>query len=214
MEIQRGPITLKQIASKDLELVRQWRNSTEVNQFMEYREYITPEMQEQWFQKINNEHNLYFLITVHVRAIGLIYGADIDWKKNIVGNAGIFIANDEDRENRYALEASILINDWAFAIGIETIFIKILRDNRRAIMYNKILGYQLMKAQDRCYNQQYYLRRDDYYNSRKKIAPLLSGEQAFDTRITDDTHIIIASRVKELANRIGGTPHKSTTINY
>lgn len=176
MEIQRGSIILKQITLSDLEMIRQWRNSTSVNQYMEYRDYITPEMQQQWFRKINNEQHLYFLITVNQKAIGLIYGADINWRKNMVGNAGIFIAREEDLENSYALEASVLINDWAFSIGIETIFIKILRNNKRAILYNKAMGYQLLAAQDHLYNQHYYLHRDNWYKCRKKIEPFLPNK--------------------------------------
>ena len=170
---------LKKIVAADLELIRNWRNSDAVSRYMEYREYITEKMQEEWFEKINNENNLYFLIEVGERPLGLICGAQIDWAYNKVGNAGIFIADDRDREAGFALEASVLLNDFAFSIGIETIFIKVLHDNKRAIAYNKLLGYQLLGDQESVYNQRYVLSKQAYTRGRKQIEPYLKYGDAF-----------------------------------
>ncbi|HEU4609116.1 MAG TPA: GNAT family N-acetyltransferase [Chitinophagaceae bacterium] len=183
MKIKRGTILLKRVAKQDIELIRRWRNSETVSRFMEYREHITEEMQQEWFRKIDTDNNLYFLIMSDHKSLGLIYGADINWEDKTVGNAGIFIAEEGDRESAYALEASVLLNDYAFSIGIETIFIKVLKDNRRAIAYNKLLGYALLDGQENAYNQNYFLSREAYLNNRRKLVPLLKN--------TGDFHVIV-----------------------
>jgi len=37
----------------DIEMVRRWRTSPEIAQFMLYREPITPEMQEKWYASLD-----------------------------------------------------------------------------------------------------------------------------------------------------------------
>jgi RimJ/RimL family protein N-acetyltransferase len=182
MEISRGSIVLKRITRGDIELIRQWRNSPQVNLFMEYRGYITPAMQGQWFERINNEFNLYFTITVGGEPVGLIYGAEINWQENTVGNAGIFIADEKNRERNFALEASVLLNDFAFSIGLERILIKILSGNKKAIAYNKLFGYQLIEGQQAHNNQKYHLTKEAYRISRRKIALFLTDEGTLNVR--------------------------------
>ncbi|MDZ7743378.1 MAG: hypothetical protein U5Q03_16975 [Bacteroidota bacterium] len=45
MKLFKYGISLNRLKEDDIELVRKWRNSRKINQFMEYREEITPEMQ-------------------------------------------------------------------------------------------------------------------------------------------------------------------------
>ena len=81
LQLIRGDIILRRITEDDIELVRQWRNSDDVKQFMEFREYIDEEMQRDWFRQINNKTNLYFIIYAHREPIGMIYGANLNWKE-------------------------------------------------------------------------------------------------------------------------------------
>lgn len=48
---------------------------------MEFQNEITPQMQEEWFQSINNKFNNYFLIEFNGAQVGMIYGAEVDWEK-------------------------------------------------------------------------------------------------------------------------------------
>lgn len=162
MELKRGNIVLKRLTVTDIEMVRQWRNSEDVSAFMEFRGQITQKDQEAWFDSINNRRHLYFLVYATNIPIGLIYGAEIDWTTKTVGNAGIFIALPAYREAAFALSASLLLNDFAFAFGIECICIKVLHTNPVAQRYNIRMGYRLLPNQESVYNQLYSLRREDY----------------------------------------------------
>src|ERR1041385_8348137 len=109
MIIKGFGISLHRLQHDDIELVRQKRNAPNVSSFMEYREEITPEMQEKWFQSINNEKNNYFLIEYNGEKIGLIYAAEIDWEKMITGNSGIFIWDEQFRKTSVPLAAALLL---------------------------------------------------------------------------------------------------------
>ncbi len=62
MKLTKYGITLNRLREDDIELLRQWRNSPQINQFMEYRGNITPEMQRDWFRSVDNFDNFYFII--------------------------------------------------------------------------------------------------------------------------------------------------------
>jgi len=62
MVLSNYDITLVRLTYDQLELVRNWRNDPKISQYMEFRDYITPEMQIKWFNKVNNRNNYYFVI--------------------------------------------------------------------------------------------------------------------------------------------------------
>ena len=88
--IERYGIVLRRLTAADIELVRRWRNDATVNQYMEYREYITAEMQKKWFHSINNDNNLFYVIEYKGEKIGLISTFAIDWNKR-QAECGIFV---------------------------------------------------------------------------------------------------------------------------
>ena len=57
-------VKLVQLTEDKIELVRQWRNSDKIKKYMEYRDYISPEMQQKWFNKISNTTNDFFFIII------------------------------------------------------------------------------------------------------------------------------------------------------
>jgi UDP-4-amino-4,6-dideoxy-N-acetyl-beta-L-altrosamine N-acetyltransferase len=187
MLISRGDIVLCRVNFQDIELIRKWRNSDEIKTFMEHREYISQQQQSQWFNQVNNRNNLYFLIKVKHEPVGLIFGAGINWENNFVSNAGIFIADRAYRENTVALFSSILLNDFAFALGMQRIYIKVLNDNRIAKRYNLLLGYKILPDQLDTYNQKYVLTYDAYLMNRKNIAGKIKINDNFKVVIESET---------------------------
>jgi hypothetical protein len=59
--ISKYDVTLHRLSKAKIELVRQWRNDPKISQYMIYREIITLEQQEKWFERINNDKNYYFI---------------------------------------------------------------------------------------------------------------------------------------------------------
>ena len=94
MKLSKYGITLARLREEDTELVRQWRNSPQITQFMEYREYITPEMQQDWFKSIDNFDNFYFVIEYEGKKIGLINSSKIEWD-TVSSEGGIFLWDEQ-----------------------------------------------------------------------------------------------------------------------
>src|SRR5215469_8031030 len=95
--IEKYGLTLIRLKEEHLEMVRKWRNSDYVRNKMIFREYITPEMQLEWFRKINNDSNYYFIVEYQNKQVGLVNIKDI---ADGVGESGFFLAKQvyEDTE--------------------------------------------------------------------------------------------------------------------
>lgn len=170
--LKKYGVILRRLTHDKIELVRRWRNDPKISQFMEYRDEITPEMQEKWFQKIDNNNNYYFLIEIDNKEIGLINVRDVDYE-NKQGEPGIFIWDDEYLNSTVSFQACLCLTDFCFEdLGMQKLIIHVLKDNKRAIEFNKVFGYKLASAQEDIYNQEYILEYSDYKRKRNILSKL------------------------------------------
>lgn len=168
--LEQFDVRLIRLREEDLELIRSWRNAAHVVNQMIYREYITPEMQQSWFQTINNKYNYYFVIEFEGKKVGLInaknYNPEIGF-----GEGGIFIGEPDFEHSFAAVYASLTLLNFVFHMmtSIEVSRIRILKDNVRAIQYNKMLGYELLQNQENTDNQLYALTKERYKKQGLKL---------------------------------------------
>lgn len=168
MELRGYGVVLRRLTEDKIELVRKWRNDPKIQQYMEYREYITEEMQKAWFHKINNDNNYYFIIEYHCREVGLINIKNIDFEKKS-GEPGIFIWDEEYLNTDVPMRASFCQGDFVWGtLKLESQRIHILRTNTRAIRYNQFFGFELCPGQDDVWNQEYVLTREHMLANLKK----------------------------------------------
>ncbi|MDQ3110038.1 MAG: GNAT family N-acetyltransferase [Bacteroidota bacterium] len=183
-------VVLVRLQHHDIELVRNHRNSAAINQYMEFRREISKEEQEKWFTSIDTKFNNYFLINYKGELSGLIYGADINWEKKETGNGGIFIWKEELLETHAPLAASLLLTEVSFLLGMERTYIKVMRDNPRAISYNLNLGYEILPGQENVENQKYVLTKENYFlkagRFRKSFVRMFG--EVFTIRIDHPSH--------------------------
>lgn len=174
MELSGLGITLRRLRREDIELVRQHRNSPEIQKRMEFRDEITREQQEKWFASIDNDNNFYFLIDWHGEAVGMIYGSKMDWNLRETGNGGIFIWEQSVLETNVPMLAALLLSDFSFIINLRRIHAYILSDNARAIAFNTGLGYQLQPGQESLYKQHYILTKHTFEDKAGKLLRILT----------------------------------------
>lgn len=170
LTINQYGVTLKRITATDLELLRYWRNQQSVKMYMDYREYITPSMQQKWFSSVNNKFNYYFTIEFENKKVGLINAKNFSYD-NGFGEGGIFIW-DKDYVNSFAAVFSTLclLNFVFFKVKLCSMsHARILKDNDRAIHYNKLIGYTLAPGQENVYNQLYFLSLENYIKHGTKL---------------------------------------------
>lgn len=168
--LEQYGIRLVRIEEKDIELVRYWRNQSDIANYMEYRDFITPEDQKIWFKSIDNKYNYYFIIEFENKQVGLINVKNYDPELGF-GEGGIFIWEKEYILSFAAVFASLcLLNFMLVKLNICKISrIRILSTNERAIHYNKLLGYKLLPGQENVENQLYELHIDDYIKLGEKL---------------------------------------------
>ena len=175
MEISNYGVTLRRLTEDKIEMIRNWRNDPKIRQFMEYKEYITPEMQKKWFDKINNDSNYFFLIVVDNKEIGLINIRDIDYNL-MQGEAGIYIYDDEFYNSTISFQSAFVLYDFCFdTLKLKKVIAHILNDNKRAIKYNKLIGYIRSENQDDQINQLYTLKSEDYLVSKQSFVQLFEN---------------------------------------
>jgi UDP-4-amino-4,6-dideoxy-N-acetyl-beta-L-altrosamine N-acetyltransferase len=178
MKLSKYGITLRRLREKDTELVRQWRNSPQINQFMEYRGNIWPEMQREWFKSVNNFENFYYIIEYEQKDIGLINSSKIEWD-TVSSEGGIFLWDEKYYETFVPVWASLCLLETSFFIlGAGKSTIKTLRDNERAKKLNIHLGYELAPGQEEVYNQVYIMTASSFRLHAPKLikaATLLAG---------------------------------------
>lgn len=168
MILTKGNFRFLKIQKDDLELLRHWRNSPRINQFMEFREYITPEMQQEWFESVNNDKNLYLIIEHDYKKIGLLNAKDISWEEATI-EGGIFFWEEEVYNSPIPAFVSILFAELMIRILRLTIYAHILKTNDRAIRYNLQLGFELCPGQENVENQLYILTPENYLKKSAKL---------------------------------------------
>ena len=167
--IEEYGVKLKPLKANDLELVRRWRNDPKIAGFMEFRDYITEDMQIKWFEKINKGHNYFYITEFEKKDIALANIKDVDFKHK-TGEGGLFIWDDNYIDSIISYKITYAMYDFAFEkLGLKQIECHILPDNKRAIDYNKSLGFNLQPNQDLILSQLYRLTKDDYYAKKNKF---------------------------------------------
>lgn len=175
MKISKYGLNLVLLDESKIELVRNWRNDPKISQHMEFRDFITSDMQKQWFDKINNTSNYYFIIEYENRDIGLINIKDIDYV-TLEGEAGIFIYDDTCLNSTLPFQACFCLYDFCFeTLGLNNVIAHILKGNKNAIKFNKMIGYTLTSGQENLTNQIYVLKKQNYLLAKNEFSTLLTN---------------------------------------
>jgi UDP-4-amino-4,6-dideoxy-N-acetyl-beta-L-altrosamine N-acetyltransferase len=169
MKICKYGITLNRLRQEDIEFVREKRNAEEVRRFMEFREEITPEMQQKWFDSINNFENFYYIIEYKGAKIGLLNDKNMDWEAR-TSESGLFLWDESYINTIVPVLASLCLLDAGFYyLDWNKSNIKVLRNNSQAKEYVNSLGYVLYEGQENIENQMYYLTRELFETRGRKI---------------------------------------------
>jgi hypothetical protein len=182
MKFFKYGITLERLKEKDIEMVRQWRNSDPVRKNMNYQEIITPEMQCDWFRSINNIHFHYVVIHYQGVKIGLLNDKNIDWEA-LTSETGIFIGRPDFYHTFVPYLVSVAgIEIMFYFVGWQKQFAHVLRSNTNAIKYNQQLGYRLCEGQEGIEHQRYELTRESFGQAAGKIRKMVKSVAREDTR--------------------------------
>jgi len=147
MIVESGDFSFHSITEDNLEMVRQWRNSEFVRTNMIFQDIISEEQQKQWYKRISNINNIYFVAHFKQTPFGVMNYKNINWKKN-EAEAGIFVGSKEYIQTQIPSAAAVLLMHFTFfAIGMEKIYSEILKNNQSVIFYNTGLGFSFLREE-------------------------------------------------------------------
>lgn len=170
-------VTLRPVELSDLDMLRQWRNSPQVSQYMLSQSMITQEQQLAWFKKVERDDSQqHFMISYKDTLIG-----SLNIKSKLVGESlaqasviepGLYIADNRYRNNIIAFSPTLLINDYCFEqLNCDKLVAVVKSDNHAALNYNEKLGYKVVKQGELI---EIELNFDDYQDHSKTLKALLS----------------------------------------
>ncbi|MBN9295278.1 MAG: hypothetical protein J0G96_14970 [Flavobacteriia bacterium] len=182
MIIEQYGVKLKRLEIGDIEIVRKWRNHTEIKRTMNFQKYITRQMQLDWFNSINNKYNYYFLIIYDQIPIGMINAKDISLNE-FTGEGGIFIGEKKKEYELISVYASLSLLNVVFKVlnYFEKSVIQVRKDNPKAISYNSLLGYNINKEKSTDEIYFFELTREGYFSHTERLnktAQKLTGDFA------------------------------------
>lgn len=168
MELTNYGITLRRLTEDKIELVRNWRNDPKISSTMFYQEYITPEMQKAWFDKIKDK-DLYFIIEYNGEEIGVINVKDIDTIQK-TGETGVFIYSDKYLNTDVAYRSHLLFFDYIYEnLNFINTYSHIRTDNPRAIRFIEFMGAVCDLTHSNTQSKMYVLTKDSYlYNTHRQ----------------------------------------------
>jgi RimJ/RimL family protein N-acetyltransferase len=207
MRLKRYGIGLDSLNNDHLEMVRLWRNQEFVRCNMQFKELISREQQEAWFENLDKERNLYWVIRTHEYPIGLIHIKNIDWR-GPEGEAGIFVGEPSYLSMPQPMLAILFMMELAFeALEFTKLKAKIRSGNTQAIEFNQKLGYQLLPGQPEGF--QYYVVNQQEFN---KATSKLRGQSS--RMYGDVTEVLKPSvRTKVEAKLIAGIQESERLFN-
>jgi UDP-4-amino-4,6-dideoxy-N-acetyl-beta-L-altrosamine N-acetyltransferase len=213
MKLSKYGVTLRRLRLEDIETVRQWRNSSQINQFMEFREQITPEMQLDWFRSVDNFENFYYIIHYEGKDIGLINSSKIEWD-TVSSEGGIFLWDEQYYETFVPVWASLcLLETSYFILNAGKSYIKTLNDNERAKKLNTHLGYVLEPGQEGVFNQVYLMTSSSFKLQASRLikatSMLASNDERAHTLSFDQEDILSG-----LADFVHGKLNQEMILEY
>lgn len=141
-------VRLEPARDQDIERIRRWRNSPFVQRNMQFQEYISPEMQKQWWANLSPFYHHYFLVYDVDTAIGVIHLKDINWDQK-EAEAGIFIGKKEYLGTFISVQAVLALMDTAFEqYGLKKLKAKVATKAEKTLDFNQKLGYEIVKEEE------------------------------------------------------------------
>lgn len=149
---------LRPLARSELELVRNWRNSSDVAAWHADQVMITQEQQERWFDTIGVENGkLVWMIVAEGECLGVVHLKDISTQHS-TAEVGLYIANPNARVKPFGAEAFFMVLDHAFnTMGLRKLYGHILGFNSRAQKLNTFFGFvnEGLFRKEFCINDEY-----------------------------------------------------------
>ncbi len=146
--IEGSQIFLHPLRMKDIPRLNHWRNDLTTREQLVLHPYPIPLEQDMlWFKEriaVANNRQIYFGVSLkdtHELA-GYANIININWIHRTC-NVGALIRKSQHKHQALGLETAVLVMEYVFkTLGLERICVHVIADNKRALMFNRMLGYR------------------------------------------------------------------------
>ena len=179
-------VILEEVSPKYFDYIIRWRNDEENNRFLNQPFSLNLERQKQWYHHYTQDNTQGLLIMIDKQShepFGTVgwTNLDLNLKRGISGR--LLVGNHKYNASKQLIEGMILHSDYMHeALGLEEIYVHVVKENKKTISFNKKLGYQ--ENLNECkypkelfvngMNQiELFRKKNDYYIARNKILKLI-----------------------------------------
>ncbi|MCQ6530780.1 GNAT family N-acetyltransferase [Bacillus mycoides] len=166
-KLEGNGLLIRKILEEDIELIREWRNQTDVRKYFINNNYINKDQQKKWFEEyLKKKSDIMFIIeeTIEFKsAIGTVALYNINLEKNSAEFGRLMIGYLPSVGKGFGKRAAILACKYAFEIlGLSEIYLNVLIHNVKAINLYSNLGFVVRAAHPNEFNM--VLSKEDYMN--------------------------------------------------
>lgn len=146
-------MSIRDIKKTDIEIIRLWRNQSDIKQYFINTDTITKHQQQKWFiHYLKKENDQMFIVQEHEHfqsVIGTTALYNIDTQKHSAEFGRLMIGHIPAQNKGLGTLATILTCRYAFEkLDILEIFLYVLPHNIRAITLYKKIGFLPISMQD------------------------------------------------------------------
>lgn len=145
--IKYDNLLLRQLEKKDIELLREWRNNPDNSKYLRQIPYITPEMQESWFERyLQNEDEMAFVIE-ETKELNQVIGSLslYDFKESQVEIGKILIGEEKAKGFGYGRKSFVMLLKYAFEkLGKEKVIATVNTENMSARKSYFRIGFEIV----------------------------------------------------------------------
>ena len=177
-EIIAFNVVLKPLQSKDLEQLREWRNSPEVSSQMLDQTEITAKQQQQWFQRICIDRSqMQFVIYYKNHPVGacnLKSPTTSTLAESDCLDTGFYLGDAKYRGTILAFFAALALNQYCFEqLIVKSLKARVKASNSAALRFNHQLGYRVDSEQACSEMIAMTLKRQEHQTASTKFATFI-----------------------------------------
>ena len=136
-------IELLPLSEIDLELVRNWRNSPSVSQYMYTNEYISPEQQQNWFKKVSSDDSQkYWIVLFQGKKVGLVSIYSINQRFKWC-HWGFYLGEEQERGQKIGSKVECFFLEYLFnTLHFNRVIGEVFALNSKGVAFHEKFGFR------------------------------------------------------------------------
>lgn len=137
-------VDFRVVVGNDLEIIRNWRNSSLIRDVSYNRDYISAEQHQSWFSNIQGDPlQIHWIIVIENVDAGYVAIKNIDTKNKKCEFASLYIGNPDFLLSGAGALAELKVIDYIFETypAIDKIYCEVIDSNRKVINLHKRFGF-------------------------------------------------------------------------